>query len=225
MQLHFTHPTLVTLTAPSCAGKSFLLEALISELGFQRIVSTTDRAQRAGEVQGVHYDFLTTEQSKQLEADNKFAELVTFNGTRYGVTHEEMAKKMVEGAPPPMVILEPNGVQMYREYCSSKQWNVFTIFVETAEEVRISRLASRSTDDILAALGAVASDEPVYDNRHKAAVRKVIDANNKRLAAILSEERLWVYSNPWDVVVDGTNLQYSLQLVQNYVAARNESQQ
>src|SRR5574343_611161 len=116
IMLKFTTPTLITLTAPSCAGKSYLLEQLVNPLvgGCERIVSTTDRPPRAGEDEGVHYFFISTEQSKQMEAEGKFAELVTYNGVRYGVTHEEMEQKMMADAPP-IVIRVPKGVEIYRK--------------------------------------------------------------------------------------------------------------
>lgn len=211
----FNHPTLVTLTAPTCAGKSYLLEALVSQLGFQRIVSTTDRAPRVGEIQGVHYDFISTYESLAYEKEGKFAELITFNGTRYGVTHEEMAAKMVTGTAPPMVILEPNGVKIYREYCKSKGWNMFTIFVDTDEMIRVQRLADRTTNDIAHQITrSVAAAN--YD-----AIKEIVQKNNKRLIAVLREEGTWKFTNTWDCVVDGTDLNQSLYEIKARITALN----
>jgi guanylate kinase len=52
--------TLITLTGPSCAGKTTLEDRLI-KAGFDRVISNTTRAPRRGEIDGVHYHFRTPE--------------------------------------------------------------------------------------------------------------------------------------------------------------------
>ena len=207
----FTKPTLVTITAPTCAGKSFLLEALVNS-GFERVVSTTDRAPRAGEIDGVHYHFMSTERSKEFEANNMFAEIVTYSGVRYGVTHAEMNRKMV-GDKPPMVILEPQGLEIYKSYCASRGWDVFSIYVQTPESIRLERLADRTTVDLMvAAMGAHSIEESFH---------KVVAANNKRLQAIIEQERLWLTKNSWNAIVDGTDLESALQSIKQGIKAFN----
>jgi guanylate kinase len=221
--MHFNTPTLVTLTAPSCAGKSYLLEAMVDSLGMQRIVSTTDRAPRAGEIEGVHYNFITTNESLQYEAEGKFAELVTFNGTRYGVTHEEMEKKLVPGAPAPIVILEPNGVNIYRQYCGSKNWSIFTVFVSTPEAVRLERLAARTTADLLniAVNGGDLEKSLLARGNLFDRFEKIVHANNKRLKAIIEQERLWAATNLWDAQITGQDLNVALSHLKQSIASRN----
>jgi guanylate kinase len=217
------------LTAPSCAGKSYLLEALVSELGFDRIVSTTDRAPRQGEIEGVHYNFISTEQSKRLEAQGDLAELVTYNGTRYGVTHREMETKLASGRPP-IVILEPKGIEIYRKYCGAKGWQLFSIYVETQESIRLERLVDRTTNELHAfatwamqeVLDLASIDGSVTTfSLPTAPIAKIISANNKRLVAVLQEERLWSHANRWDVLADGTNLTEALDQIRDGVEWRN----
>ena len=198
----FTRPTLVTLTAPTCAGKNFLLEALV-KIGFERIVSTTDRAPRAGEVEGVHYNFISTEQSRLLEVNNMFAELVTYNGTRYGVTHAEMNRKMT-GSKPPVVILEPCGLRIYSEYCKAHNWELISIYVSTEEHIRLQRLTARTVADIMSVIEAGATVN---------AVTNVVEANNKRMKAIFDDERTWPTEHKWDLVVDGTNVTKAIEQI------------
>ena len=217
----FTRPTLVTLTAPTCAGKNFLLEALV-KIGFERIVSTTDRAPRAGEVEGVHYNFISTEQSRLLEAVNMFAELVTYNGTRYGVTHAEMNRKMT-GSKPPMVILEPSGLSIYRQYCASRAWDVFSIYVQTPESVRLQRLVNRTSNDLLDVVILPQVDSQYYPGAALADIRKIVAVNNRRLQAVLEQERSWHTTNIWDVQADGTNLDHAMEQIQQGIKAFNAS--
>lgn len=198
----FNLPTLVTLTAPTCAGKSYLLEEMVRRLGFTRIISTTDRQPRAGEVDGLHYHFMPTEESIAMEQAGRFAELVTYNGVRYGVTHDEMADKMSRLAPP-LVILEPSGLEIYRKYCASHGWKLFSIYVSTEESVRLQRLATRTTDDLVKLIGDTSK-------LNAEGVRKIIDTNNMRMKAIFDMERTWISKCSWDLVVNGTDVERAL---------------
>lgn len=192
----FIRPTLVTLTAPTCSGKSYLLEHLVKN-GFQRIVSTTDRIPRKGEFPGVDYFFISTEESKRMEAADEFAELVTYNGTRYGVTHVEMQDK-ISAEKPPIVILEPSGLRMYQEYCAKQGYDIFSIFVNTDENIRLERLCERTIADV---------------KNSPANFEHIIRANNKRLVAILKQEKDWDTRAVWDSIVPGTNVDEALQTI------------
>lgn len=215
----FNLPTLVTLTAPTCGGKNFLLEKMV-DAGFGRIVSTTDREPRVGEIEGVHYFFITTTQSEMKERHNLFAELVTYNGVRYGVTHEEMERKMAPGSPPPIVILEPAGLGIYRQYCGSKGWSLFSIFVDTPESVRLDRLVTRTTRDLMNAMWNI-------DFEHDAAqlertIAGIVKANNKRLQAVFEKERQWRHKATWDAIVDGTNVEKAMAQIAMGIFNRNQ---
>jgi guanylate kinase len=186
-----------------------LLEELV-KAGCERIVSTTDREPRVGEIQGVHYDFINTTVSKFMEAHGRFAELVTYNGVRYGVTHDEMEFKMIGSEKPPIVILEPKGVEIYRKYCTSKGWQMYTVYVETVEHIRLERLIDRTASNIWEMHTMTYND-----------LRAVIAANNKRLKAILDEERAWGSTNRWDCIVDGTNVTKAMDTIRRGIEWRN----
>jgi guanylate kinase len=215
----FNLPTLVTITAPTCAGKNYLLEEMV-KAGFGRIVSTTDRAPRDGEVEGVQYFFISTEQSKAMEANGEFAELITYNGTRYGVTKTEMATKLADGMPPPIVILEPQGIEEYRKFCGANGYTMFSIYVETQESIRLARLAMRTTNEIVSSLWKANVTQGTLAGQGDA-IHKAILTNNRRLKAIIEQERLWSHSNRWDVYADGTDSVKALEQIKQGVAYRN----
>ena len=49
------HPVLLVLAGPAGSGKSTLCDRLVSAgIGFERVITTTTRAPREGEVDGVH---------------------------------------------------------------------------------------------------------------------------------------------------------------------------
>lgn len=222
----FDHPTLVTLTAPTCGGKSFLLEQMVRS-GFDRLVSTTDRAQRTGEVDGVHYYFIDTAVSQLMEKHGEFAELVTYNGTRYGVTNDEIICKMNSVAPP-IVIVEPSAIDIYQEYCRARDWHVFSVYVETPEALRLERLAYRTADDTIRALVKLMStlsdditDEEA-DNLGREAIATQIKINNHRLKAVIEQERGWLATHKWDAIVSGQDATKALADIQFGIKNRNQ---
>lgn len=215
----FTLPTLVTLTAPTCAGKNHLLEALIERRGFTRIVGTTDRPRRDGEVEGLHYRFLTTAESLRAEAAGELAELVVYNGVRYGVTHAEMAAKLSDGTPP-IVILEPSGLTQYQAYCRERGWQLFSIYIETPEAVRLERLVERTTHDIQTVLARL-SDGQLGLELARREVKALVSANNRRLKAVIEQERSWSNATRWDAIVSGTDTAAALSSVEHAVRYRN----
>ena len=60
-------------------------------------VSATTRSPRAGEVDGVHYQFKTKEQFQQLIANDEVVEYNFYNGNYYGTLKEEIHKRLEAG--------------------------------------------------------------------------------------------------------------------------------
>lgn len=209
----FTNPTLITLTAPTCSGKSYLLAAL-ARMGCTRIVSTTTRDPRPGEEEGVDYSFISRLESQALEDEGAFAELVTYNGVRYGVTHREMENKVVLGKPAPVVILTPHGIDIYEKYCASKGWDTFKIFVYTQQSVCLDRLSRRTA----AEAAAIATG-----SRHTSpeALYRCMANHTSRVLAVTRDEANWQAQASWDLLVPGDDLQKATNDIQAGIKYRN----
>ena len=70
-----THGNLFILSAPSGAGKSSLIKALLEQHQDIKVsVSHTTRAPRPGEENGVHYHFVSVDEFKQLIEQGDFFE-------------------------------------------------------------------------------------------------------------------------------------------------------
>lgn len=75
------------ISAPSGAGKTTLCRRLLQEDRRIRFsVSTTTRAPRPGERQGVDYDFVGPEEFDRRRAAGEFAEWAVVGGDRYGTS-------------------------------------------------------------------------------------------------------------------------------------------
>lgn len=76
---------IIVFSAPSGAGKTTLLEylrSMIPDLVYS--VSATTRQPREGEINGVHYFFLSEEEFKKKIENNEFAEWQLVHGHYYG---------------------------------------------------------------------------------------------------------------------------------------------
>lgn len=96
--------TLYTISAPSGAGKTSLVKALV-EVDYSLLVSVshTTRAQRKGEVEGENYHFVATNTFEQMVKDQKFLEHATVFGNHYGTSKAWVSEQLHSGRD---VILE-----------------------------------------------------------------------------------------------------------------------
>lgn len=213
--MNFDKPTLITITGPTCSGKSYLLEKLIERGCCARVISTTTRAPRSNEKDGVNYFFIDEGKSRQLEKDDELAELVTFHGVRYGVTKAELQEKLA-GDKAAAVVVEPSGVTTYERYCATNGWGSLKVFVFTPEAVRVERLVQRTETNI--------RQEHVKFNsfvEFMQVVKSNLRTHTERLLSLTGEERTWFSSNKWDVIVSGEDVDKAIADIEQAVKWRS----
>ncbi len=91
---------IIVVSAPSGTGKSTIINAILNKNKFDLkfSVSATNRAPRAGEIEGVSYNFLTTEQFLTLIEENGFVEWEeVYSGRYYGTLKSEIEKTIHNG--------------------------------------------------------------------------------------------------------------------------------
>ncbi|MDX1678563.1 guanylate kinase [Arsukibacterium sp.] len=89
---------LFIVSAPSGAGKSSLISALLKKHGDMLVsVSHTTRPPRPGEIDGVHYHFISAEQFKTLIANNEFLEWAEVFGNYYGTSRSAIVANLRQG--------------------------------------------------------------------------------------------------------------------------------
>ncbi len=90
---------LFIVSAPSGAGKSSLLSALLKDKPADKQVSVshTTRQPRSGEVNGQHYHFVTVEEFKALIEENAFFEWAEVFGNYYGTSRRVIEQTLNEG--------------------------------------------------------------------------------------------------------------------------------
>lgn len=83
---------LFCILGASGSGKTSVGEAVFGKE--REIISFTSREKRLGEVDGIDYHFLTTEEVLSKIAEGELAEYTTYAGNYYGITKEEIESKL-----------------------------------------------------------------------------------------------------------------------------------
>ncbi|MEG1943185.1 MAG: guanylate kinase [Angelakisella sp.] len=137
------HGMLIVFSGPSGAGKGTILEEYFRR-GNSAVysISATTRKPRAGEVDGVHYHFVTREAFEKMIAEDEVVEYTTYNGNYYGSPTAPIRKLLAEGKDVVLEI-EVKGAAQVR----SRFPGALSIFVmpPTFEELS-RRLVGRGTE-------------------------------------------------------------------------------
>ncbi|MCL7463087.1 guanylate kinase [Pseudomonas sp. NW5] len=135
--------TLYIVSAPSGAGKTSLVKALLDSNEQIRVsVSHTTRAMRPGEVDGVNYHFINHDTFRDMRAQDAFLEHAEVFGNFYGTSRHWVEQTLNEGFD---LILEIDwqGAQQVRQLMPHAQ----SIFIlPPSQEALRQRLNNRGQD-------------------------------------------------------------------------------
>ena len=186
-------PKLFLVSAPSGAGKSSLIDAVLtkanqSHLPLELSISYTTRSPRKGESNGNQYFFISQEEFLDKKNSNFFLEHAKVHGNWYGTSVDFVQSKLGSGIN---LILEID-VQGFRQI-NDLSLNDDSIFIlppsiKSLEE----RIKSRGDED----LGAInlrlknAKDELAYANEYKhIIINDSFDEAAKELFNIIAQEK------------------------------------
>jgi len=131
------------VSAPSGAGKTTLCKAVREYFpDMLYSVSHTTRAPRSGEVDGVDYFFIDTDEFKKNIPKHKWAEWAEVHGNFYGTSTEFINRNLAAGKDILLDIDVQGTIQILRRYP-----DCITIFIMPPSlDILRSRLGSRGTD-------------------------------------------------------------------------------
>lgn len=163
-------PCIVVVTAPSGAGKTTLARKLMeAEPSIRFSVSATTRAPRAGERDGVHYRFLSSDAFRQAIAENELLEYEeVYPDCYYGTLRSEVMTSTPEN--PVLLDIDVQGAERVKSMFGDR---VLTVFIAPPSvEVLERRLKQRGTesDAGLATRLARVRHELTYSNRFDSVV-------------------------------------------------------
>lgn len=135
---------LLIISGPSGVGKGTFVKKLLElDPTFKLSCSVTTRQPREGEIDGVHYHFITDEKYDQLLAEDAFLEHATVHGNRYGTLRKPVEELLAQGKH---VILEidPQGAIAVMD--NADEYVSIFILPPSYYELR-RRLTERKTDE------------------------------------------------------------------------------
>lgn len=150
-------PVLLVLAGPAGSGKSTLCDRLVSEdPSFSRVITTTTRAPRPGEVNGVHYHFFTPEEFDRRVANDEFLEWAWVHANpasgqdrRYGTLKSSVFDPLSRGQNLIMSV-DVQGVESFRRAARVNPLlarHMTTIFIVVDHERLVARMRARAQDN------------------------------------------------------------------------------
>ncbi len=182
--------SMLMIVAPSGAGKSSLVNALLKDdAGLKLSLSTTTRTPRPGEVDGKDYRFLAKEDFLQERDQGHFLEWAEVHGHFYGTSKPWIESQMQSGSDV-MLEIDWQGAQQIRKLIPAVQWIfIFPPSIEALEE----RLRKRGQDDEATIQRRLAAAHVELMHAHEADYIVVNDSFDQALADlkhILASSRL-----------------------------------
>lgn len=123
---------MMILIGASASGKTEVARVLIEQFNYKKCITTTTRAMREGEIDGVSYHFVDKETFLKLKEENAFVESMEYQNEFYWLQVKDII-------PEGVVILDPIGAN---EVIRLKK-EVFVVYMETSEALREKRMIQR----------------------------------------------------------------------------------
>ncbi len=133
---------LVVLSGPSGVGKTAVSERLVKEDGIVRAITTTTRAPREREQDGVDYHFLDRAAFERQVAEGGFLEHAEVHGNLYGSPKVAIEKQRLSSRAV-LLLIDVQGAELLR----SGQVDMLTIFLEPPGEEELKRRIAARGDE------------------------------------------------------------------------------
>lgn len=134
---------LMVISAPSGTGKTTVVDRLVETTpGLSRSRSYTSRPARAGEVDGVDYNFVSRQRFDELVAADAFLEWADIFGNRYGTVRADTEATLSEGRDLVLTI----DVQGARQVRSRMPEAVGVFVLPPSYAILATRLRGRNKD-------------------------------------------------------------------------------
>ncbi len=164
-------PVLLVIAGPAGSGKSTLCDRLVlEEPGFARVVTTTTRSPRTGEVNGVHYHFFTPEEFDRKVAAGEFLEWAWVHGQRrYGTLKSSVLEPLAQGQNL-VLSVDVQGVESFRAAARENPLlaqRMTTIFIVVDHERLVARMRGRAQDNEAEIAGRMKTAERELREAHK----------------------------------------------------------
>ena len=182
--------TLFVISAPSGAGKTTLCQKLLKNIPTLKLsVSFTTRPSRKGEINDLHYTFVTEKKFKNMIERGEFAEWATVHGNLYGTSIKRLKKLNREGYDIILDIDTRGAMQLQKSYNNA----VYIFVLPPSMKILESRLVGRRTDagDIVnERLNNAKAEIMSYSNYDYIIVNDKLDVSYKQIESVVLSTKL-----------------------------------
>lgn len=124
---------MIVLVGASASGKTEAAKIIINKYGFKKMITTTTRPMREGEVQDVDYHFISKDEFLRRKEKGEFLETTEYNNNFYGTNKKDVSDDKV-------LIVEPEGANnIYKQLGSA----IKIFYLESSESERIRHMKER----------------------------------------------------------------------------------
>lgn len=146
---------MIVLSGASASGKTEVAKMLATKYGITKVITTTTRDKRLGEVDGKDYFFVSKETFEKMLKENKFVEFTIYNGNYYGSTKDQVSDDKC-------IVIDPVGL---RSYSALKNSNIITMILDATEETRFKRMIVRG-DPLEKAKERISNDRIIFSPKN-----------------------------------------------------------
>lgn len=144
---------LVLYTGSSGVGKGTIMQELLKrDKNIRLSVSNTTRSPREGELDGVHYNFVTKEQFESLIQKDGYLEYAEYCGNYYGTPKQQVEDMLSQGYDVFLEIEVCGGLQIMEKYPDVLSIFILPPSIDTLEK-RLRRRGTEDEETILKRLG------------------------------------------------------------------------
>lgn len=159
---------MLILVGASASGKSDISKILIDDYGYKKMVTTTSRNPRPGEVNGVDYHFISKKVFENRIKKDRFLEWVNYNDNYYGTPKKGATIDKI-------LIVEPDGANhIYKHEIK----DTVIIYLETDEDTRKTRMLDRG-DNLIQVIDRLEKDEDHFKKNNLKHIDFIVNTTNE----------------------------------------------
>ncbi|MFA6844029.1 MAG: hypothetical protein WCR33_06495 [Bacilli bacterium] len=161
---------MIVLTGPSASGKTSIVIKLVKNYGYSKVITTTTRSPRVGEMDGVDYHFVSVIKFLKDKKNNEFIETIFYNGNYYGTTRSEISGKKV-------LIVDIKGANTFYEELGNR---LTFCYIDAKDEIKCQRMQERG-DSESTIRSRINDDKKVFVKENMSHIDFYIDTSDKTI--------------------------------------------